>query len=244
MNLTASETKEFCREFLANFSAKSPADVGIAPPLTSLSALSEALGSDSGVLVGAQNVHWLESGAHTGEVSAKMLCESGVQFVIVGHSERRQFYGETNAGVAKRAKAAIDVGLTTIVCVGESEEEFKAEQTSEVVTEQLREGLTLIESSDVSKLVIAYEPVWAIGTGLTASPEIAEGVHKFIREGLVSKFGAAGKEIAILYGGSTKPDNIAELMSRPNVNGALVGGASLKPDSFNELIEAGRAASF
>jgi triosephosphate isomerase len=172
-----------------------------------------------------------------------MLAENGVQFAIIGHSERRQFYGETNECVAKRARAAINHDLKAIVCIGESEVEFKEERTEAVVTEQFNASLEGITAEDASQLVIAYEPVWAIGTGLAATPEIAQNVHQLIRGLLCQQFGnAAGKNINILYGGSTKPDNIASLMQQSDVDGALVGGASLDPDSFANLIINGREA--
>lgn len=243
MHKTRAEAREFCQMFREIFEPlpNGTIDAGIAPTITSAETLRDALDGQAGVFLGAQNVHWLDSGAHTGEVSAKMLADIGLNFAIVGHSERRQFYGETNEAVSKRAQAAIAEDLWAIVCIGETHEEFEAGRTAEVVKTQLLESIAGIESSE--RLIIAYEPVWAIGTGLAATPEIAAGVHNQIRELLVEKFGAdAGSKISILYGGSTKPGNIAELITQDNINGALIGGASLEAESFCELIKNARSA--
>jgi len=242
MNMLRAQTEAFCRHFMEMYTPnKCAIDVGIAPAVTSFDALKNAFGDSCPVLLGVQNVHWLDSGAHTGELSADMVKEMGASFAIIGHSERRQFYGETDRTVSLRAKAAITHGLTAIVCVGELLDQFQAKQTDTVVTAQLEGSLDGIANSDLTRLVIAYEPVWAIGTGLAATPEIAENVHKLIRNWLCEKFGnQAGASVQILYGGSTKPENIAELMACPNINGALVGGASLKPDVFWQLIANGR----
>jgi len=243
MNKGLAEAREFAAEFSKVFKSASVPDAGIAPVLSCLPQLQESLGQQKGLLLGSQNVHWEESGAHTGEISVPMLKELGAEFAIVGHSERREFYGETDQAVAKRTSAALAGGLTAIVCVGETQSQFEAKQTEQVVSKQLKASLAGVSTEDNSKLVIAYEPVWAIGTGLAATPEIAQNVHQLIRselEGLIGKDGAV--EMRILYGGSTKPGNIAELMAKPDVNGALVGGASLEAESFNSLIEAGRAA--
>ena len=239
----------FCDEFskligdtLNNQPAGLSVTVGIAPTFASISTVRGAL-PDSRVLVGAQNVHWLESGAHTGELSADMIKEAGASFAIIGHSERRQFYGETDAGVAKRTKAAISKGLTAIVCIGESLSEFDAGRTQEVVETQFKGSLEGITVEDAAKLVIAYEPVWAIGTGKAATPQIAADVHSFIRSLLVSKYGSeVGDGVILQYGGSTSPENIAELVKQPNIQGALIGGASLKPASFYGLIKNGTDA--
>ncbi len=243
MNMLKSELAAFAEEFLKLYTPAAKADAGFAPPYTLCGAAAESFKRAPGILVGAQNAHWLASGAHTGEVSVPMLQEQGVQFVIVGHSERRQFYGETDASVAKRAKAVIAAGLTAVVCIGETKSQFEAGETSKVVSTQLKGSLDGITPEDCSKLVIAYEPVWAIGTGLAATPDIASAVHDEIRVLLASLYGAniAGA-IPILYGGSTTPANIAELVSRKNIDGALVGGSSLKPGVFWDLVKNGRTA--
>lgn len=246
MNMLQSEAKSFCEKFLSLYSPRPDAavDVGIAPPLTCLPLVKELLRDTPGIMVGSQNVHWLLSGAHTGEVSGAMLKEVGAEFAIIGHSERRQFYGETDKGVSLRAKAAIDAELKAIVCVGELREEFEQGKTELVVETQLKGSLKGLTEQYLDGLIIAYEPVWAIGTGLAATPEIAEKVQAFIRRLLCEMYGEKqGNLLKILYGGSTTPSNIGELASQPNVNGGLVGGASLKPDVFWELIKTGREVS-
>jgi triosephosphate isomerase len=191
-------------------------DVAVCPPFTSLGVAVQVLaGTD--IAVAAQNVHWEAEGAFTGEISAPMLRELGVYGAIVGHSERRQYFGETDDGVSKRARAALDAGLSVIACVGETEVEREAGETEDV----LRRQVSVLEAED--NLVVAYEPVWAIGTGKTATPEIAQEAHAFIK-GLI--------DVPVLYGGSVKPDNAAELLAQPDVDGALVGGASLDVESF------------
>ena len=196
--------------------------MAVCPPFPSLSAAVQALaGTD--IAVAAQNVHWEVEGAFTGEVSAPMLFELGVYGAIVGHSERRQLFGETDEGVARRAAAALEAGLWVIACVGETEAEREAGETEEV----LRRQAAVLEAHE--QLVLAYEPVWAIGTGKTATPEQAQEAHAFLR-GLI--------DVPILYGGSVKPDNAAELLAQPDVDGALVGGASLEVDSFAAICKA------
>jgi triosephosphate isomerase len=242
MNMLQEEVQQFAESFLEQFDAiEGHADCGFAAPTTSLHILNELFNDVAGVRLGAQNVHWLESGAHTGEISAKMLLEHNVDFVIVGHSERRQFYGESSENVALRAKSAIEHGLTAVVCVGESKEDYESGRTKEVVRRQLYASTNGITPKDCEHLIIAYEPIWAIGTGLAATPEAAGGVHDLIRVELQERFGSErGAAIPLLYGGSTKPDNIRALMDESNINGALVGGVSLLPDGFSALIENGR----
>lgn len=239
MNHLAADARGFVEKFRALYKPSDRADVGIAPPYTTIPSLAAALNGVKGVMLGAQNVHWLDNGAHTGEISAPMLKELGTSFVIVGHSERRQFYGETDAGVAKRAKAALGNGLRAIVCVGETREQYEAKKTNEVVLGQLRGSLEGIKADETAKLIIAYEPVWAIGTGLAATKDDATRVHVVIRQELSKLFGPAGAQIAVLYGGSTTPDNIAQFTSTADIHGALVGGASLDAAKFNALIENG-----
>ncbi len=205
------ETEEFARAF----SAPDGVDVVIAPPFTSLR---EAVAA--GLQTFAQNVHWADEGAFTGEISAPMLKELGVAGAIVGHSERRQLFGETDDGVARRTAHALEAGLRIIACVGESEAEREAGETEAV----LRRQVSVLEPHE--QLVIAYEPVWAIGTGRTATPELAQEAHALIKSLL---------DAPVLYGGSVKPDNAAELLAQPDVDGALVGGASLDPDSFGAI---------
>ncbi|MBU1090838.1 MAG: triose-phosphate isomerase [Candidatus Omnitrophica bacterium] len=211
-------------------------DVVLCPAFTALSEVQETLG-DSVIRLGAQDVYWEDQGAFTGELSAKMLKDVGCSFVIIGHSERRKYFAETNETVNKKIRAALDNGLTPIVCVGETLEEREANKTFDVLEDHLKNGLKNISAENVLKLVLAYEPVWAIGTGKTATPEQAQEAHKFIRD-LLSKL--YNKEVAqslrIQYGGSVKPENITELIMQPDIDGALVGGASLKIDSFAEIV--------
>jgi triosephosphate isomerase (TIM) len=215
------ETAAFCLGLREH--ALDEVDVVISPPSVSLAVAVQLLaGTEIGVA--AQNVHWEEDGPYTGEVSAPMLLELGVYGAIVGHSERRQYFGETDETTGKRARAALDAGMFVIACVGESEDERERGETEEV----LRRQLSVLEADD--NLVLAYEPVWAIGTGKTATPEIAQEAHSFIKTLL---------DVPVLYGGSVKPDNAAELLAQPSVDGALVGGASLELDSFIAICRAG-----
>jgi triosephosphate isomerase len=218
------EAAAFCRSLRDRLEWVDGVDVAVCPPFVSLGAAVQALaGTD--IAVAAQNVHWEVEGAFTGEVSAPMLFELGVYGAIVGHSERRQLFGETDEGVARRARAAIEAGLWVIACVGETEAERESGETEAV----LRRQASVLAAHD--QLVLAYEPVWAIGTGKTASPEQAQEAHAFLRSLL---------DVPILYGGSVKPDNAAELLEQPDVDGALVGGASLDVDSFAVIVEAAR----
>ncbi len=211
-------------------------DIVICPPFTLLGFLSDAL-ETSNIAVGAQDLYWQEEGAFTGEVSPLMIKDAGCLYVIIGHSERRQFFGETNETVNKKLKAALKSGLTPILCVGENLQERESGRAFEVIEDHVNNGLADIGSSDMSKVVIAYEPVWAIGTGKTATPDQAQEVHKFIRGLLNKKYGQeAADSVRIQYGGSVKPENITELMNKPDVDGALVGGASLKADSFGAIV--------
>jgi triosephosphate isomerase len=210
------ETAELCLELRRREADFEGIDVAVCPPFTSLGVAVQVLaGTD--IAVAAQNVHWEAEGAFTGEISAPMLRELGVYGAIVGHSERRQYFGETDEDVSKRARAALEAGLSVIACVGETEAEREAGETEDV----LRRQVTVLEAED--NLVVAYEPVWAIGTGKTATPEIAQETHAFIK-GLL--------DVPVLYGGSVKPDNAAELLAQPDIEGALVGGASLDVESF------------
>jgi len=216
------ETAEFC--LALRDQDLTGVDVVVCPPFVSLAASVQMLAGTE-IAVAAQNVHWEPEGAYTGEISAPMLREVGVYGAIVGHSERRQFFGETDETVGKRARAALDDGLFVIACVGETEEERKSGRTEDV----LRRQVSVLEPDD--NLVIAYEPVWAIGTGKTASPEIAQDAHAFLKS-IVG--------LPVLYGGSVKPDNAADLLAQPDIDGALVGGASLELESFTAICNAAR----
>jgi len=221
------ETAEFCVELRRHEADFEGVDVAICPPFTSLAVAVQVLaGTD--IAVAAQNVHWEPAGAFTGEVSAQMLRELGVYGAIVGHSERRQLFGETDEGVARRTRAALDAGLSVIACVGETEAEREAGETKDV----LRRQVGVLEAED--NLVVAYEPVWAIGTGKTATPEIAQEAHALIKSLL---------DVPVLYGGSVKPENAAELLGKGAVDGALVGGASLDVDSFVAICRAASSHS-
>jgi triosephosphate isomerase (TIM) len=219
------ETASFCRA-LREQELPEGVDVAVCPPAVSLQAAVQTL-ADTDLAVCAQNVHWEAEGAFTGEISAAMLQELGVYGTLVGHSERRQHFGETDETVAKRAAAALEAGLWVIACVGETEAEREAGETEAV----LRRQVSVLDAHD--RLVVAYEPVWAIGTGRTATPEIAQQAHAFVRSLL---------DVPVLYGGSVKPDNAAELLALPDVDGALVGGASLDVDSFVAICRAAAAS--
>lgn len=233
MNKTVSESLEFLNEFLPAVKDVKDADIVIAPPFTALLSVSEKL-SGTNVSLAAQNVFYEEKGAYTGEISTMMLKDAGCSHVIIGHSERRQRFGETDESVNKKIKAAIKTGLMVIFCIGETLDERKAGRTFDVLKRQLSAGLTEV---DIEDAVIAYEPIWAIGTGVTATPEQAEEVHRFIRQEVGSIYGNGVETARILYGGSVTPENIAELMASPDVDGALVGGASLKPESFAKIVK-------
>ncbi len=212
-------------------------DIVVCPVSTALSVVQDLL-LESNIDVGAQNVYWEDSGAFTGEVSAPLLKDLGVKYCIIGHSERRQYFGETNETVNKRIKAALKHDLIPIVCVGEVLEERESGKAFDVISKQCEESLAGLTEEEAKKLVIAYEPVWAIGTGKTATPEQAQEVHKFIRDFLRKTFSdAVADGVCIQYGGSVKPDNIAELISQEDIDGALVGGASLKSEAFIEIVK-------
>jgi len=211
-------------------------DVMITPPFTALAQISDVV-RGSCVSLGAQNLFWEAQGAFTGEISPAMLVSAGCKYVIIGHSERRQYFNETDETVNRRIKTAFDNDLIPVMCVGESEKERESKNTFSVLDKQLKMGLEDFSSDDLKGLVIAYEPVWAIGTGKTATSEQAQEVHQFLRSVLEKSFGnILAKSIRILYGGSVKPNNIAELMAMPDVDGALVGGASLDPETFSKIV--------
>ncbi|HET9178363.1 MAG TPA: triose-phosphate isomerase [Terriglobia bacterium] len=211
-------------------------DVVVAPPFTALAAAAEAA-RGSGIGVAAQDVHWDAEGAHTGDVAPGMLVDAGCSHVIIGHSERRQDHGETDEQVNRKLKAALAAGLTPIVCVGETLDERESNETQQVLERQFQRGFAGLTPSEFSRIIVAYEPVWAIGTGRTATPEQAQESHAYLRGLAHGQFGEdQAQRVRVLYGGSVKPENIKGLMAQPDIDGALVGGASLKVDSFAAII--------
>jgi triosephosphate isomerase (TIM) len=239
MNKTVAEALALARELRGLVSmVREKVEIAVAPPFSALHPVAHAL-EGSNVLLAAQSCHWEASGAYTGEVSAPMLREVGCAYVIVGHSERRQFFGETDDTVNRRTQAVLKAGMLPIVCVGETLTERESNRTLEIVTRQVKGGLAGFSAADAARFVLAYEPVWAIGTGKTATSDQAQEVHAHIREQLTALFGReTAEQIRIQYGGSVKPDNAAELLGRPDVDGALVGGASLKAADFAAIIKA------
>jgi triosephosphate isomerase (TIM) len=238
MNKTAAEAAELVAALAPLVADLDGVDCVVCPPATALAAAAAAI--DGGNIgLGAQNMHWEESGAYTGEVSADMLLTLGCGYVIIGHSERRAYFGETNANVNKKVKTALAKGLTPIMCCGETLEEREAGKMEAVVKDHVVNGLADLSPEDIRKVVLAYEPVWAIGTGKTASPEQAQEVHAFIRGVLA---GVADEQTAqavrIQYGGSMKADNAADLIGKPDIDGGLIGGAALKADSFAAIVKA------
>ncbi len=231
MHKSLDEASGFVETFLPLIEDASGVEIVLAPPFTALCRVGKLL-QGSSVLLAAQNVHPEEKGAFTGEVSPGMLVDIGCSYGIVGHSERRALFGEEDAFIARKAAALLAAGIRPIVCVGETLEEREADRIEEVVGGQLAGSLAEIPAERCREIVIAYEPVWAIGTGKTATPEMAQEVHAFVRERLAAIFGADAAEIRIQYGGSVKPDNVVELMAQADIDGALVGGASLDPHSF------------
>ena len=237
MNTTASETDDLISEINSLVGQQTQVQVCICPPFTSLQKGS-SLVEQTEVLLGAQNMSAEPSGAFTGEISAEMLRDLYVNFVILGHSERRQYFGETNKSINLKVLAAVQNNLKPIYCIGETLEERESGKTLEVVKTQVNEGLANFPLSEVDNLVLAYEPVWAIGTGKTATDEMAQEVHAYVRGLLVDLFGdAAGSGVRILYGGSMKPENASGLLSQPDVDGGLIGGASLNAKSFCAIVD-------
>ena len=237
MHMRVAEAESLVKDILSGLDGSEQVDVVVAPPFTSLDAVGKRI-RGSPVAMAAQNLHWEASGAYTGEVSAQMLLDVGCRYVIIGHSERRQYFGETDETVNRRVKAALSEGLIPILCVGEVLQERKAGRTWEVVERQIRKALAGVSRGEAENLIIAYEPVWAIGTGETATPDQAQEVHAQMR-GLVRQlYGETlAQGVRIQYGGSVKPDNVRGLMSQPDVDGALVGGASLKAESFLGIVK-------
>ncbi len=239
LNKTVSEALEFISSLKEACQDITEAEIVAIPPFTALYSMSSLI-QDSPIKLGAQNLFWEDNGAYTGEVSVSMLLDVGCSYGVIGHSERRQYFGENNKTVNKKIRAALSHGLTPIFCMGESLEEREKGKTMEKVESQILEGLEDIGTEESRKIVFAYEPIWAIGTGLTATPDQAEDIHRFIRNILAEKYGNDVSSCAIiLYGGSVKPDNTFSILSEKDINGALVGGASLKADSFAEIITEG-----
>jgi triosephosphate isomerase (TIM) len=237
---TVKEAVYFLKELKLVVKDMSGVEIVVAPPFTAVSAVAEAA-RNTNIGVAAQDLYWESSGAFTGEVSGPMIKEAGAEYVIIGHSERRRLFGETDATVNKKVVASIAAGLTSIVCIGETLEERERDETLAVLDRQIKDGLDGISGADVAELVVAYEPVWAIGTGRNATSAQAGEAHAHIRKRLRQWFGAdAADRCHVIYGGSVKPDNIRELIAEPDVDGALVGGASLEVRSFADIVARSR----
>jgi triosephosphate isomerase len=234
---TRAQASEYCDRLLTLLpdETRRPAAVGICAPFTSLDVCVEKL-SGSGVGVYAQNMHQADTGAFTGEVSPAMLTEIGVDGVVLGHSERRQYFGETDRALQEKVPAALAAGLRPILCVGETEDEREAGETERKLRHQVQEGLEKVEAERLAEVTIAYEPIWAIGTGKVATPEIAQEAIAFVRALVGDRSKEAAEAIRVLYGGSVKPDNAEEILAQPDVDGALVGGASLDPEGFARIV--------
>ena len=237
-----------CRDEAAALAAEvgrleaGPVEVAVFPPFVYLEAVAQSL-RGTRVAWGGQNLHPEPSGAFTGEISGPMLADLGCRYVIAGHSERRHLLGESDAWVGQKVAAALQAGLHAVLCVGETLKEREAGRTTDVIRRQMEAGCAGVDASDADRLVIAYEPVWAIGTGRTATPELAQAVHADLRSWLADRYNTAIADgIRLLYGGSVKPDNAAALLAEPDIDGALVGGASLKADAFGGIVAAGREA--
>ena len=242
MNKTIPDALQFVGDFRKGFKELDGEgiDVVLAPPFTALKAVSDSIGGDH-IFLAAQNLFWEEKGAYTGEVSALMLLDSGCKYVIIGHSERRQYFGETDEGVNKKIKSAVYHDLIPIFCAGETLQQREDGTTFKVIRGQIEKGVDGLSEGAVTSMVIAYEPVWAIGTGKTATPEQAQEVHGFIRAVVRESYGRdASEAVRVLYGGSVTPENISSLMKQQDIDGALVGGASLKADSFVKIVTGSR----
>jgi triosephosphate isomerase len=238
MNMTPSETKKLLAELIPMVECKNGCDIVVCVPFVDIDA-AVAMTKGTNVKVGAQNVHFEKNGAFTGEISADMLKECGAEYVVIGHSERRQYFGETDVTVNLRLKAALAAGLTPILCVGELLDERDRDVTAEVVAMQTKIALLDVSAEDAKKVIIAYEPVWAIGTGRTATAEQADEVCGIIRNVLAAKYGSnVAEAVTVQYGGSMKPGNAAELLAKYHVDGGLIGGASLKASDFTAIVDA------
>jgi len=241
MNMTQAESAEFVHSLLLDIGDIREVDVVIIPPFTAIAKVTEALGKAQNIKVGAQNMHWERSGAFTGEISAAMLRDLFVRYVVLGHSERRTLFCETDEIVNRKVRAALEATLRPIVCVGETLQQRDAGQVEEVLSTQLRGSLAGLDAKELQETIVAYEPVWAIGTGRNATPDQAQQAHAFIRQVLAEMSDqATADRIRIQYGGSVKPSNARDLMIQPDIDGALVGGASLEPRSFAEIINAAK----
>ena len=241
LNKTIPEAVRLAGELKRELSDVSRGDVLLCPPFTALSAVGDVL-SGSPLLLGAQDLYWEASGAFTGEVSGPLLKDAGCRYVIIGHSERRQYFGETDATVNRKARAALESGLTPVICVGEPLEKREQGVTKEFISKQLEEGVKPLGEGKAAKIVIAYEPIWAIGTGRSATPQIAEETQFFIRSWFADRLGSAvAADLRILYGGSVKPENSKALMAEEDIDGFLVGGASLEAKSFIAIVRSGLA---
>ena len=237
MNKTVEEAVSIAIGLKRKFYTFSEADIVICPPFTALSKVNEAL-VDSSIMLGGQDVYWEEEGAFTGEISPGMLKDAGCRYVIIGNSERRILFGESDEEVNNKLKVVLTYGMVPIMCIGERLEERDNGMTFEIIEKQLTRGLKNIAKEEITRLVIAYEPVWAIGTGRTATPQQAEEAHKFIREFIEKSFDKeVSSKVRILYGGSVKPENIANLIAQEDIDGSLVGGASLDVNSFSEIVQ-------
>jgi len=237
MNKTASEARDLATAIIPLVKDVKDRDVVLAPPFTSLQAVAESI-KKTGIALAGQNLYWEDKGAYTGEISAEMLLELGCKYVIIGHSERRQYFGETDETVNKRLRQALNKGLLPIVCGGETLGERESGKANAVIEGQLKGALKDVTAAEMERVVVAYEPVWAIGTGKTATPEQAQEIHQFIRANIKALYDdATAAALRIQYGGSVTPDNVSTLMAMPDIDGALVGGASLKPESFAALVK-------
>ena len=237
MNKTSFEAIDLANSLKRELTDITAVDIVVCPPFTALTEANDVL-LETNISLGAQNLYWEDSGAFTGEISAPMIKAAGAQYVIIGHSERRQFFGETNETVNKKIKAALKHHLIPIVCIGENLKERESDQTFSVIKKQCEGSLSGFTVEEFTKIILAYEPVWAIGTGKTATSAQAQEVHKFIRELLAKMYNdEVSQSLRIQYGGSVKPENIAELVSQPDIDGALVGGASLQTDSFVKIVK-------
>jgi triosephosphate isomerase (TIM) len=239
MNMTQAESARFVQSLLLDLGDITDPEVVIVPPFTAIAKVMEALGPSQGIKVGAQNMHWEPNGAFTGEISAALLRDLLVRYVVLGHSERRRLFGETDEIVNRKVRAAHDATLRPIVCVGETLEQRDKGNVDKILSIQLRKSLKGLNEKELQETVVAYEPVWAIGTGRNATPEQAQEAHAFIRKTLTAMSDQmAADRIRIQYGGSVKPENARDLLSQPDIDGALVGGASLDPRSFAQIVKA------
>ena len=240
MHKTPAEARDYAEKLLARLPLGNGVELALCPPYTALAATLAGLG-DSEVKVLAQNMHQDPEGPYTGEISAPLLADLGVHGTLLGHSERRQYFNETDRALQEKVPAALDAGLEPMLCVGETEEEREAGETQRKLRHQVQEGLYRVPDERLADVVIAYEPVWAIGTGHVATPEMAQDAIAFIRALVADRSDGSAERVRVLYGGSVKPDNAGEILAQPDIDGALVGGASLEPDSLVEIVKAAAA---